>query len=96
MAKAKSRTKSKLQPTANAGKQSTKWKSKFTLNAEHKRFLDEHADKHAVSPPEEKPEILKHATEELLHKYSITRKEDIAKAKKVIWTMLLLSVYVST
>ena len=48
MAKAKSRTKSKLQPTANADTQSTKRKSKFALNAEHKRFLDEHADKHAV------------------------------------------------
>ena len=81
--KSKSKVKSKARSKANAGPEQAIPKSTFVLHINHKQFLTKRADEHAAAPREEKAGIVAKATEELLREYSITRKEDISKAKKV-------------
>ena len=84
--KSKSKSKSKAGNNANAGSGKAPPKSTFVLNASHKQFLARRAEEHAAALREEKPGIIAKATEELLREYSITRKEDISKAKKVSYS----------
>ena len=87
MAKSKLRSKpkpkSKARSKSNASSERAVPKSTFVLRVNHKQFLIRRADEHAAAPSEEKASIIAKATEELLREYSITRKEDISKAKKV-------------
>ena len=65
-------------------KAASKKSSKFILTGEHKIFLAKRADEHAEASQKEKLRIVALAIQELLAEYSITSKEDVKKADKVL------------
>ena len=80
MAKSNSKSKSKSKRT---GQPSTApAKTRFILTPDHKRFLNGRAEEHAAAVATQKPGIVAKAIEELLHAFSITRKDEIKQVSK--------------